>query len=112
MTSVSSPLLKDHIARFNGSRGSGTDLGRTTVPVAVGLVKPATGSCPRANGERHRAKTNRAELPILRPHWVFKWRAFPAGRQTRCLLMAGSKHGKPGGRYGVFTPPQVLGVKK
>src|ERR1035441_5156763 len=50
MTSVSRPLLKAHIARFKGSRGAGTDLGRTTVPADAGLVKPATGSCPRVTG--------------------------------------------------------------
>lgn len=28
--------------------------------------------------------------------------------KNRCSLMAGGKHGKPGGRYGVFTPPEIV----
>src|SRR5579885_887288 len=43
MTTVISPLLKPHITRFSGSRGSGTDRGRTTVSARDGrtIVLPA-----------------------------------------------------------------------
>src|SRR6266853_974456 len=71
MTPVISPLLKAHITRFKGSRGSGTDLGRTTVSAVGGLVKPTAGSCPWANGASHNDRTTSAELPILRPGGVF-----------------------------------------
>src|ERR1039458_1418736 len=84
MTPVISPLLKAHITRLNGSRGSGTDLGRITVSAAGEFVKPTAGSCPRANGERHNDRTTRtasAELRILRPGWIFKSLAFLALRR-------------------------------
>jgi hypothetical protein len=81
--SVISPLLKAHITRFTGSMGSGTDLGRTTVSAAGGLVKPTAGACPCANGERHNDRntsTTSSELRILRPGWFFKSLAFLALR--------------------------------
>jgi hypothetical protein len=51
-------------------------LGRTTDSAAGGLVKPAAGSCPWLNGGKHNAKIKSAELPILRPGWIFKSFAF------------------------------------
>src|SRR5208283_3492347 len=80
MTPVITALLKPHITRFIGSRGSGTDWGRTTVSAAEGLARPTAGSCPRANGGRHNDRTTRttsAGLRILRPGCIFKSPAFP-----------------------------------
>src|ERR1017187_8533957 len=97
MTTVISSLLKAHITRFNGSMGSGTDLGRTTVSATGGFVKPTAGSCPWANGERHNNRTTSAtstELRILQPGWIFKslaflflrWKSFGLGRSTQAAL--------------------------
>ena len=38
MTSVISPILNFHISRLNGSMGSGTDLGSTTISAASGFA--------------------------------------------------------------------------
>src|ERR1041384_5507591 len=91
MTSVMSPLLNAHITRFSGSRGSGTDLGRTTVSVVSGFGEPTAGLCPWANGARHNARTTSAEPRILQPgagfngspFFVWRRKSFGSGRRTR-----------------------------
>src|ERR1039458_8338381 len=82
MTPVITALLKPHITRLNGSMGSGTDLGRTTVSAAINLVEPADGSSPWANGERHNDRISRSSPRILRAGAVFKSSAFLSVTQT------------------------------
>jgi hypothetical protein len=81
MTTVISPLLKPHITRFTGSRGSGTVWGRTTVSVTNAPVNPATDSPPGAKGERHNQRATNEECRLLPPGRNFKWRGFQALRR-------------------------------
>src|SRR5205809_1081013 len=78
------PLLKPHINRLNGSIGSGTDLGRTTVSFAE-FVNEFVDSPARANNatfsnSRISATCGRAIMILIlrRPQQWLLWGVFPS----------------------------------
>src|ERR1043166_401226 len=88
MTPVISPLLKAHITRFNGSMGSGTDLGRTKVSAVDGWVAPTAASGLWANSEKYNTRTTSTVLLFLRPGGIFNVLAFFAF--TACFENGGA----------------------
>src|SRR5665213_3918761 len=79
MTPVITSLLNPHITRLNGSMGSGTDFGRTTLSATGKFVKPATFPCPRANIARFNIKTASIEMQRRRRDEMFLTRNFSDG---------------------------------
>src|SRR5687767_9963609 len=68
MTPVMTALLKPHIARLNGSSGSGTDLGSTTV---TGGELVVTNPCAGADAAQPSARTTSAKFRTGQPWMIF-----------------------------------------
>ncbi len=77
-------MTKARITRLNGSMGSGTDFGRTTVLTDGGLTEPLGTSCARRASEKHNDRTPSGKIRNFRLGLVFKRLAF-LGHETKTV---------------------------